>query len=139
MTHLLKVEGLIAAWAAKDIPAVLSHLHDDITYRYALSEPALRGKTQVEAFLNRIKDHQRDTKWRIINSSETGDTVFIEALDDYTNPTGHRVLTPHVGIYEFKDGLIHSWRDYFDFGLLKLAETGQPLPKSLTEFIESLG
>ncbi len=139
MTHLAQVKGLISDWAAKDIPAVLSRLHEDITYRYALSEPALQGKAQVEAFLHRIKDHQRETKWRIINHSEGGNTVFIEALDDYTNPAGHRVLTPHVGVYEFKDGLILGWRDYFDFGLLKLAETGQPLPEPLTDFINSLG
>jgi hypothetical protein len=47
-----------------------------------------------------------------------GPTVFIERLDRHHYPEGWAEL-PVVGVLEMHDGLINSWRDYFDLATLQ--------------------
>lgn len=137
MTHLETIETLIEDWKRKDVDAVLAHLSNDITYYYAIGEAPVIGKDAMRAFLNRIKTHQNQPAWRIKNSAETETMVLIEAIDDYVNPDGIRVQTPHMTVYEFTNGKISAWRDYFDFGLLKRIESGAPAPDHLKSLLDA--
>lgn len=136
MSNLQTVENLVEDWKRKDIEAVLSHVSDDIVFFYAIGEAPVRGKAELQALLTRLKGHQHNLNWRIKNSTETGNMVMTEAVDDYTNPAGTRVQTPHMTVFEFKDGKITGWRDYFDFGLLKRLETGADMPDAVKTLIE---
>ncbi len=109
MSHLRTVQSVINAWKNKDIETVLSHVSDDIVFFYAIGEKPVRGKTEMRALLSRLKDHQQDLNWRIKNSAETGNMVMTEGVDEYTNPAGLRVQTPHMTAFEFTDGKISGW------------------------------
>lgn len=134
MTHLTTLKSLIADWKRKDVEAVLSHVSEDIVYYYAVGEAPVRGAAAMRGFLERIKDHQKDTNWIIKRHAENGDMIMTEGVDEYTNPAGLRIRTPHMTVWEFTDGKISGWRDYFDFGLLKRMEGGE----TPSEHVESL-
>ncbi|MCV6623317.1 MAG: nuclear transport factor 2 family protein [Cellvibrionaceae bacterium] len=124
MSYLDTVQALIEDWKRKDLDAVANYVTDDLVYFYAAGQAPINGKEAFRAFLETIKEHQQQPAWRIKRSAESVNTLFVEGVDDYVNPAGHHIQTPYVGIYEFRDGKISAWRDYFDFELLKKMETG---------------
>ena len=126
MTHLETLNALINDWKRKDIDAVLSHLSDDLVYYYAVGEAPIKGLGAMRGFLTRIKDHQNNTNWSIKRHAQADDMIMTEGVDEYTNPAGLHIQTPHMTVWEFTDGKISGWRDYFDYGLLKRMEGGEP-------------
>jgi limonene-1,2-epoxide hydrolase len=59
------------------------------------------------------------------NVAATGDVVCTERVDWLVRPDGSRVgPLPVVGITEFRDGKISSWREYFDSANLALLGGG---------------
>jgi len=49
------------------------------------------------------------------NVVSSGDVVCTERVDHIIGPDGSRVASfPVVGVTEFRDGKISSWREYFD-------------------------
>jgi limonene-1,2-epoxide hydrolase len=58
---------------------------------------------------------------------QSGDVVFHEGTENYVR-NDRRVSLPYVGVFEFKDGKIIGWRDYFDYATLQkqLAATTAP-------------
>ena len=135
MAQLDTVKTLIEDWKRKDIVAVLEHVNEDIVFFYAIGEAPIRGKTALRALLERLKGHQSNLSWRIKTSAETGNMVMIEGVDEYTNPAGLIVRTPHMTAFEFNNGKISGWRDYFDFGVLKQQEGGGELPEHVEGLI----
>ena len=49
---------------------------------------------------------------------EARDVVFHEGVETYTR-RGVKVVLPYCGVFEFQDGLIRGWRDYFDRATLE--------------------
>lgn len=135
MTNFETLNALISDWKRKDIDGVLSHLSDDLVYYYAIGEAPVHGKAAMRGFLTRIKDHQNNTNWMIKRHAENGDMIMTEGVDEYTNPAGLNIQTPHMTVWEFEDGKISGWRDYFDFGLLKRMEGGAELPEHVASLI----
>ena len=63
-----------------------------------------------------------DVEYR--NVVATGDVVCTERVDWMVRPDGSRVGPfPVVGVTEFRDGKISSWREYYDSALLTLLES----------------
>jgi limonene-1,2-epoxide hydrolase len=131
------VRAAMSAWAKHDIDGVLAHVHPDIEWHYQVgSRPAI-GVEAMRGILDRLKDHQLDSRWKLTGWAENGDTLFIEGVDDYRNPDGHRVQAPYAGVYRFDGALITHWRDYVDLGLMMKGEAGEPLPEWLVPLIEA--
>lgn len=135
MTNFETLQTLISDWKRKDIDAVLSHLSDELIYYYAIGEAPIHGKAAMRGFLERIKDHQNDTNWIIKRRAENGDMIMTEGVDEYINPTGLKIQTPHMTVWEFTDGKISGWRDYFDFGWLKRMEGGEVMPDAIQSLV----
>ena len=131
------IEAAMAAWARHDVDGVLAHVTDDIEWHYQVGSRPAVGRDAMRRVLERLKDHQVDSKWRIVRSSQTGDLVFIEAVDDYRNPDGHRVQVPYAGVYRLDGDRIAEWRDYVDLGLLMKGERGETPDEWLLPLIEA--
>jgi limonene-1,2-epoxide hydrolase len=50
----------------------------------------------------------------VLRVGELGDTVFAERLEVFRRTTGEVYELPVVGVFEFRDGRVSAWRDYFD-------------------------
>ena len=86
---------VIEAWQAKDIDAVLAHMHDDIVWHYAAAAmPPVRGKAAARKVLERFQADMHAITWRIFTYAETVDRLFIEGVDDYRTTDGRRVAAP---------------------------------------------
>ncbi len=133
------VEAVMAAWARHDIDELLTHISPDIEWHYQVGSRPILGRDDMAKMLDRLKAHQLDSKWRLVRHAESGDCVFIEAVDDYRNPDGHRVQAPYMGVYEFEGPLISAWRDYVDMGIMMKGEAGEELPEWLAALVDQGG
>lgn len=137
MSKLEIVKTVIASWKQKDVDAVLDLVSDDIAFFYAIGREPVRGKEEMRALLGRLKDHQQDLDWRIKNSAATDNLVMIEGVDEYTNPAGIKIQTPHMTVFEFDGDKIIGWRDYFDFGQLMALEQGEAPSEHVQALIQA--
>lgn len=131
------LKKVIAAWQAKDAERVLSFMTDDIVWHYAAAAlPPVRGKMAAAKLLTRFQADMHRIEWRIFSYAETGDRLFIEGVDEYRTPEGHRVATPYAGVLDFRGDLICGWRDYVDLGVGAQHKAGEPLSKQVLELLD---
>ena len=117
------IRALMKANLAGDQETFLSYLTDDIEYHYHVGSRPLLGKEWVQKFLRKYKEICADPEWRIDRHAETDDCLFVEGYEEYTDlRTGDRIAHPYMGIFEFRNGKIAKWRDYFEMDHKK--ETG---------------
>ena len=107
-----------AAWARQDHAAVLELLHDDVAYQNMPFTDVLQGKAAIAAFMTRFGKGMQDIQVDFRHLVEVGDVVFHEGLENYSRK-GRKVTLPYCGVFEFKDGKIIGWRDYFDYATLE--------------------
>lgn len=109
------VRALMQANAEGDDERFLGFLTDDIEYHYHVGSRPLNGKDWVRKFLDKYREIAADVEWRIDRHAESGDCLFVEGYEEYTDRrSGDRIAHPYMGIYEFRDGRIAKWRDYFE-------------------------
>jgi len=128
---------VIEAWQAKDVDAVLAHMHDDIVWHYAAAAlPPVRGKPAARKLLERFQTDMHAIRWRIFAHAEVGDRLFLEGVDDYTTTDGKRVAAPYAGVLDFRDDLIIGWRDYVDLGVIASQKAGDGLSKQVLALLD---
>lgn len=131
------LQQVIAAWQAKDAERVLSFMAEDIVWHYAVGAmPPVRGKAAARKLLQRFQADMHGIQWRIFAHAEAGDRLFVEGVDDYTTPEGHRVATPYAGVLDFDGDLIVGWRDYVDLGVAEAQKAGQPFSRQVLELLD---
>lgn len=106
---------LIEANKHRDKGAVLALLTDDVEYHYHVGSKPLVGIDKVARFLDKYWGFSADPNWCIDRQAENGNKLLVEGSEEYTDTrTGVRQKTPYMGIFEFRDGKIARWRDYFE-------------------------
>lgn len=124
--HIDTLRSLISAWANQDVEGVLAQIHDDITWNNSGGlRPPLQGKAELRVALERMAGNIKESKWRLFDWAEVGDTVWMEGADEFINHDGIRVALPYAGVIEFQDGLIWKWREYFEGRLMDQMLAGQ--------------
>ena len=110
--------AVFAAWAKQDHAAVLAFLHEDIEYQNMPFPDVLRGKDAIAGFMQKFGRGMSNIHVELRHIVEVGDVVFHEGVETYTRK-GINVALPYCGVFEFQDGLIRGWRDYFDRATLE--------------------
>ena len=134
-THINFVRALISEWQAGDIDAVLDRVNDDIVFHYRIGVPPARGKAEMREFLEAFKARISDVDWRITNYVEGPDRLMVEGSDSFVDEDGIRSTVPYAGIFEFKNGKISGWRDYFNPALMEQSKTPEGLPDYVVELL----
>lgn len=116
MTALIDtVRILMDANLRRDKQTFLSYLDPAIEYHYHVGSRPLIGTAWVERFLDKYWGTMTDVIWRVDRYAENGNKLLVEGYEEYViKDTGQKVAHPYMGIYEFKDGKITHWRDYFE-------------------------
>lgn len=113
MTNLERVEAFVAAWNRKDGAAILAAFAPDAVYHNIPMEPDV-GIASITATVERFLADAGDVQWDILAIAEGADgKVLTERVDAFTM-FGKAVSLPVMGVFEFRDGLITRWADYFD-------------------------
>ena len=84
----------------------------------------MNGKAPIAAFMTRFGKGMQDIHVELRHIVEVGDVVFHEGVENYSRK-GRKITLPYCGIFEFKDGKIIGWRDYFDYGTLERQLAGE--------------
>lgn len=117
-THTDTLHRFFAAWSKHDIDTVLTLVHPDVVYQNMPFPDVIRGREGVRAFATRFARGMTDVRIEIRNVVEQGDVLMHEGWESYDRG-GRRITLPYAGVFEFRDGLILGWRDYFDWQSLE--------------------
>lgn len=109
------LEGFFAsfegAWADGDAEGVVRHFNDDAEYHNVPMAP-LDGIDAIREFVTGFLS--AGTVTFEVHHQLVGDDVVMNERTD-TIVMGDRVTPlPVMGTFEFRDGRIQRWRDYFD-------------------------
>ena len=117
--------SIMEATRTGDDERFLAHLADDVEYVFHVGTRGVQGKDGVRRFLNKYRTIAADVVWRVDRVAESGDCLFIEGYEEYTDlRTGERIAHPYMGIMEFRDGKVAKWRDYFEMNQKKEVASG---------------
>jgi limonene-1,2-epoxide hydrolase len=74
----------------------------------ALRPPAQQLTAEHEEWRRRVM-------WRVDRYAENENELFLEGYEEYRDTRTNEIIAhPYMGIYEFQDGKIARWRDYFE-------------------------
>lgn len=111
------VSAFMAAMAELDYDAGLTYVSDDCEY-VNMPMGAVTGPAGIRSVLEPFFAPTLPNEWVIKATASNGPIVFMERLDRHCLANGWAEL-PVTGVFEVHDGLITSWRDYFDLATIE--------------------
>lgn len=115
MSNTQKVMDFIAAWEARDMDRILSLMTPDALY-HNIPMQAVTGRDAIRAMLSAFLANATEVKWTVHHIAETQAGVVLTERTDVFHMGPKTLSLPVMGTFEFRDGLIAKWRDYFDLG-----------------------
>ncbi len=116
--HDATVRAFFGAWVERDPDKLTSFFAPDGTWSEA-NRDAAKGPAEIHPVFELQTGFASDFSFEFKRLEVVGDTVFTERVDRFVineNP----MAVPVAGIFEFnEEGLISSWRDYYDWSLLE--------------------
>jgi len=113
-----------AAWKARDVEKIMSFFTADCLYHNIPMDP-LRGTEAIRGLIQTFVGMASELEFIVHHIAETSSgTVLTERTDKFLID-GKWVELPVMGTFEFRDGKISAWRDYFD-----LEQFNKQMPKS---------
>lgn len=112
-THIEKIEAFVAAWNDRDAAAIIAAFAVDAVYHNIPMDPVV-GKDRIAETVDRLLAGMTDVRWVITSIAEASDGAVLTERVDAFRLNGKPVSLPVMGIFEFRDGLIRRWADYFD-------------------------
>ncbi|MCK9505402.1 MAG: nuclear transport factor 2 family protein [Porticoccaceae bacterium] len=110
---------MLASWKTLNVDAILDFFTDDAIYINIPMEPANRGKDEIRTFLNWFVGAVRELEFIVHHQVEGANGIVMNERTDHIDFHGKLLELPVMGVFEFRDGKICAWRDYFDLGALE--------------------
>lgn len=107
-----QIDALLQPWRVNDVAAIAATFAEDGVLHSMMGTP-IRGRASILKVLGRHLARIQKIEFEIRTIATSGDTVILERVDHVTTPAGHHAM-PVVGVIEWRDGLVHEWREYFD-------------------------
>lgn len=115
MANIQRLLDMIDAWGRQDIDSVMTHLHDDVQWNNSGGfHPVVKGKAAMREALEKMAGTIAESRWRLFDYVENGDTLWMEGADEFLMTDGKTIAIPYMGILEYEDGKIRRWREYFN-------------------------
>lgn len=120
------IDRFSAAWAAKDVDAIMDYFLEDAVYTNMPIEPANIGKPAIRAVIEMFLGMAQQVEFVVHNTAENPLTgvVMNERTDRFLLANGTWLELPVMGVFELRDGRIAAWRDYFDMAVWTRAMGG---------------
>jgi limonene-1,2-epoxide hydrolase len=113
MSHSDLVRAFIGAWEARDVEAILARMTPDAIY-HNIGLPQAVGHDAIRAFIGPFLAGASKVEWTVHQIAETAAGMVMTERTDVFVMGPKTISIPVMGIFEFQDGLISAWRDYFD-------------------------
>lgn len=124
MTNSEITQAFINAWGTKNVDVIMGFFAEDAVYTNIPLEPPNRGKADIRAFIEGFIGMAEELEFVINNQAEGPNGVVMNERTDRFLIKGGWVELPVMGVFEFSDGKISNWRDYFDLGQFSSRLTG---------------
>ena len=113
MSNINKVRDFIAKFEALDVEGIMATFSDSAFYHNIPMEP-LSGIDAIRGFIESFMEPITEISWALhfIAEDENG-VVMTERVDTFIFGD-KRVVMPVMGTFEFENGKLTKWRDYFD-------------------------
>lgn len=134
--YLETVNKIMDSWKAGNIDGVLEHVADDVTYYYRVGSEPLNGPDEIRSFLEKFGSGMSNIQWRINRHAQKGNILMVEGADDFVDVKGNRIQIPYMGMFEFENGKIRLWRDYFNPAIGDMTRKGEPLPDHVQALLD---
>ena len=113
LTNSDQVREFIAAFNRRDIDAIVAFFAEDAVY-HSMPLAPLQGRVTIRAAIQGFVTPARQVDWQLLGIAQTeAGTVLTERVDRFLMADTW-VALPVMGAFEFRDGQIAAWRDYFD-------------------------
>jgi limonene-1,2-epoxide hydrolase len=106
------VEAFIAAWPTGDAERLGEFFSHDAVYHNG-PLPPVKGRTAIVANLAGFMALGGQVDVDMVHIVADGPIVMTERVDHFVGADG-KLSLPVMGTFEVHDGVITSWRDYFD-------------------------
>jgi limonene-1,2-epoxide hydrolase len=113
MSHIQTVRHLIAGWEARDVEAILATMTPDCRY-LNVGLPETVGHEAIRAVVAPFLAGATRVQWTVHHIAETAQGSVLTERTDAFDLGGRKLDIPVMGVFEFRDGKISAWRDYFD-------------------------
>jgi limonene-1,2-epoxide hydrolase len=113
MTNLERTRAFCAAFDRRDLDAIAAAVTEDCVYHNIPMEPVV-GRAAVSASLAGFVNGASRIEWLIHAIAEAADGTVLTERTDRFEIGGKWISVRVMGTFEFRDGLISAWRDYFD-------------------------
>ena len=110
-------DSFIAAWGDQDLDAIMDHFTDDAAYANVPMGPPHVGKTDIRGFIAGFLETASEVRFVVHHQVEGADGVVMNERTDILQMGDKRIELPVMGVFEFRDGKISAWRDYFDMAV----------------------
>ncbi len=117
MKNVDVVNGFFAAWTDGDVAGAMDHCTDDVIWDNVPMKP-IEGKAAVQGFLEKFGKGMSNVHYDIKHVLEEGNLLMLEGVENYEK-RGRKVSVPYMASFEFKDGKICLWSDYFDLATVE--------------------
>ena len=108
------IDGFVADWNRMDIDAIAAAFTPDAVWLNA-PFPPVHGVDNIRAAALNFLNIADKVEFIVHFTAEASPTVILnERTDIFHLKSGRTIQLPVMGIFETSDGLIRSWRDYFD-------------------------
>ncbi len=103
-------------------PARLAAYFTEDAFYHNIPLPPMSGRDTIATFLANMGPFE-PAGFEVRRQLASGNVVMNERIDRFT-AAGRLIELPVMGVFELRDGLIASWRDYFDLAMLQKALGG---------------
>ena len=125
-----RLHRLFADLERLDLAAVAAHCTDDCVYEdVPFPEATVTGPEAIRAKLEMGLGTLERLPTTIHELLEAGDTIMVERTEVWHHRTGERATLRVAAVFEFRDGKIALWRDYWDARTLLAQQPAGWLPE----------
>ena len=113
MSNIDKVRKFIAKWEAKDVEGIIATFSDNPFYHNMPMDP-LTSKEEIRGFIEPFLTPVTKVEWELHFIAEDANGVVMTERVDSFEFGPKRIALPVMGTFEFENGKLARWRDYFD-------------------------
>lgn len=106
-------DKVAAAWHALDRDAILALFSEDASMQSMMKAP-YKNKAEIGEMLDGFLSRATAVRMEVLTKIARDDVVVMERRDHFT-VDGKDGILPAIGVFHIRDGLITSWREYYDW------------------------
>lgn len=113
MSNIKRAQEFCDLWATMDLDKIMGFLTPDCFYHNIPMEP-LVGHAAIRPFFEPMVAGSSSIEYVVHSIAEASNGWVLTERTDIMMMSGKKVAVRVMGVFEFKDGLISAWRDYWD-------------------------